>query len=109
MHDELEGVGLQIIVNVLNFMIYQYEFFTLEELNNRIDNFDYGSVEKSHKPRPLTEEPCKNSKTKEKKTVVCKQSAAESLCLIRYLSLIIGDLIPPGNKYWNIYLTLRKK
>ena len=30
------------------------------------------------------------------------------LCLCRYLSIIIGDLIPENNRYWKLYLVLRK-
>ena len=37
-----------------------------------------------------------------------RQSASESLCLIRYLGLIIGDRVPAENQYWKLYLCLRK-
>ena len=51
----------------------------------------------------------KNSKIKgTNKKIIFKQSAAESLCLARYLGLIIGDLIPMGNEHWKLYLTIRK-
>lgn len=37
-----------------------------------------------------------------------RHSSAEMLCLLRYFNLIVGDLIPDGNKYWNLYLILRQ-
>jgi len=35
-------------------------------------------------------------------------SAAEMLTFINYLGLIIGHLIDKGNKYWNLYLVLKR-
>jgi hypothetical protein len=35
-------------------------------------------------------------------------TASQCLCLCRYLGLMIGDLIPRGNKYWKLYLFLHE-
>lgn len=109
MHDDLEGTAPVVIVNVLNFLIYDEKIISLEKINSRIATFNYGIIEKKNKPRLLTEESCAENVSGAKKTVVCKQSAAEMLCLIRYLGLMIGDLIPPNNKFWKMYRTLRQK
>lgn len=93
MHDDL-GTGPYIFINVLNFLIYVENIITLEKVNSRISKFDYGYLEGGNKPRLLYEEPCKNNVSGVNKTIVCKQSAAEMLCLIRYFGLMIGDLIP---------------
>lgn len=47
--------------------------------------------------------------TGSKRKVRCKQSAAEMLCLTRYLGLMIGDLIKDRNDpHWMIYRALRE-
>lgn len=109
MHDVFEGTGQYIIVNVLNHLIYVDKILDLATLNRRIETFNYGSLEDTNKPRPFTESDCKNNDTHLTKTVVWKQSAAEGLCLMRYLGLMIGDIIPRNNKCWTIYRLLRKK
>ena len=109
MHDILEGVAKYTLGNVLHSLIYEEKLFTLETLNKRIQEFDYGDVEVGNRPQKITVDTCKDSKNKGKKTKIrIKQSAAEATCLTRYLSLIIGDLVPPKNKYYKLYLVLRK-
>lgn len=46
--------------------------------------------------------------TENLKLGVIKMSAAESLCFIRYLGLIIGDLVPEKSKFWSLYIVLKK-
>ena len=101
MHDILEGVCVYVIKSIINIFITVERYFTLEELNARIENFDYGFTECSNKPPPLYY----NSTTCEYNV---NTSAAEMLCLVRYLGLIIGDLIPQNNKHWQLYLYLRQ-
>lgn len=102
MHDVFEGMSDYSLSDCLTALIYEEKLFTLEELNERIANFEYGSSDSI--PRPLTET-YKDSK----KYVRIKQSAAESISLIRYIPVIIGDLVhDKDNEYWQIILTLRK-
>ena len=42
-----------------------------------------------------------------KKNGKLKISAAESLVFVRYFGCIIGDYVPKGNEYWDLYLELR--
>lgn len=42
------------------------------------------------------------------KKIKCKQSAAQMACLVRYLNLIMGDLVPSEYKPWRLYFLLRK-
>lgn len=86
------------------------KIITLEELNEAIANFPYGKHE-SNKPRPIYIEKRKSKlKMKEgfEREVKFKQSAAESLCLLRYFAMIIGPRILKGNKYYKMYLLLRR-
>ena len=66
-------------------------------------------VSKKNKPRPITREKSKKSNPdKLIKKIKIKQSAAEMICLIRYLGVIIGHKIPKNNEHWELYLILRK-
>lgn len=102
MHDLFEGMSDYSLSDNLTALIYKDKLFSLDDLNERIVDFKYGDFDS--KPRPLNE----HYKGSERKIRI-KQSAAESMCLIRYLPVMIGDLIPDrNNKYWQVILTLRK-
>lgn len=100
MHDLLEGVCMYVLRAILFVFIFKNKYSTLQELNNRIKNFDFG-LENSNK-LPLI----KLKQGKEKLNM--KFSAAEVLCLVRYLGVIIGDLVPPSDENWSLYTNLRK-
>lgn len=54
MHDLFEGVASDTIGKVLTNLVCVTKIISLETLNYRISTFDYGELEKSAKPRPLT-------------------------------------------------------
>ena len=111
MHDIFEGVARDTIEKVLTSLIFRENLFSLDDLNHRLENFDFGDVEKSNKPKYLLIEKCSARQTdilNSSVKVRAKQSAAEMACFSRYLGLIIGDLIPGQNKYWTLYIILRK-
>ena len=103
MHDLSEGIACYTIAEILEVLIRNKDI-TLSVVNNRIEAFQYGQFEIGNKPRPIYFTQGKKGGEK----IKLKQSSAEMLCLARYLGLIIGDLIPPDNKYWKLYLILRK-
>ncbi|XP_051173978.1 uncharacterized protein LOC127289825 [Leptopilina boulardi] len=103
MHDILEGVASYTIAKVIHEIISS-EKITLATINNKIDSFSYGTLETSNKPRPLFYAQGKKGAQKLK----VKQSAAEMQCLVRYLGLMIGDIVPDKNPHWKLYLCLRK-
>ncbi|KAJ8681983.1 hypothetical protein QAD02_017775 [Eretmocerus hayati] len=108
MHDFGEGVCDYTVGNVLHGLIFDDGIIDVKTLNQRIKEFDFGPHE-TNRPRKVRVIPCKDSKRRGKKCKIrLKSSSAESLCLTRYLGLIIGDLIPEDNKYWQIYLKLRQ-
>lgn len=53
MHDVLEGVLQYECKEMLKIFINQEKIFTLEQLNNRIQLFDYGYMNDSDKPSPI--------------------------------------------------------
>ena len=109
MHVFCEGVIYYSLSKILTFMIEDDKLFTLQELNQRIQQFTYDAVDSSNRPRNISRELSKKVKGDTvRNKIKLKQSAAEMLCLCRYLSMIIGDLVPEQNKYWKLYLILLK-
>jgi len=101
MHDILEGVCSYDICGILYEFIINFKYFSLEQLNNRIQYFNYGSLDVQNKPQIITIEVIKKKKK-------IKMSASEMLCFSRHLGVMIGDLIPKDAEYWQLYILLRK-
>ena len=60
MHDVLEG-GLQYEAKLmLKRFVYEDKCFTLDELNFRLENFDYGYMDTKNRPSPITRETLTN-------------------------------------------------
>ena len=90
MHDVCEGVIAYTLSKIITSLIETDKLFTLEILNQRIKKFDYGDIDFSNKPRIITKDTSpKNKNDIIKNKIKLKQSAAEMLCLCRYLGVII--------------------
>lgn len=50
----------------------------------------------------------KKKKDRFTEKIKIKASAAEALCLVQYLGLMIGDLIPEKSKAWKLYIILHE-
>lgn len=95
MHDLFEGIvpyEIKLILSNLKLMGY----VTADVLNMRICHFPFNANDVKNKP---VEQPL------DFKTIV--GTAAQKWCLLRFLPLLIGDLIPEGNKEWHLLLNLR--
>lgn len=99
MHDILEGVGAYEIKLVLSSLI-SHKVITLDQVNYRITSYDYGFCDSANKPSTIRPQELKTPDSS------MKQTAAQMWCLLRLLPLMIGDLIPDGNKYWELLLLL---
>lgn len=97
MHDIPEGVARYDMALIISGLIEQ-GCFTLNELNNRICLFNYGTTERKNVPPSIRETNIK------KGSIV--MSASEMLCLIRYFSLMVGELVPRSSEFWKLYLLL---
>ena len=108
MHDVFEGVCLYFLKDLLNVFIFTKNLFTLQTFNNLVKNFSYGVTESGNKPRKIIAHRLRDTKS------MLNMSAAESLCLIGYLGLIIGHLVPKQysnglpNEHWASYKLLRQ-
>lgn len=98
MHDILEGVAKYIMSFLITYFIRDAKFFTLEQLNYKLQGFNYGPDERNR--------PCSLSLDHLSQGNI-RLSASEMLVLIRYFSLLVGEFIPTDNEYWSLYLKLR--
>lgn len=101
MHDVLEGICRYEIAYILDDFINKKKYFTLNHINNRIKYFriaqtDLGST------IPLL----KSEQISKKKLIII--SASEMLALCYYLGILIGDLVPEGDKCWDLYILLHQ-
>lgn len=78
---------------------YIVKLFTLQDLNNRIGTFDFGVSELSNRIPFLKREKLNNYHL--------GFSATQVMRFMKYFGLIIGDLVPPDDPHWELYLTLR--
>lgn len=98
MHDVLEGVVPYELKLVLQKLI-DLKCFTLEQINQRILSHDYGTLESKNRPCPIRLDNVGNR---------IGQKAAQAWCLIRFLPIILGDLIQTEDqlKFWELILKL---
>lgn len=99
MHDLLEGVCKYDMLFLVSYFTTDVKFFSLETLNERIKNFDYGP-DNSSKPVTISPDNLKKQNI--------RQSASEMCTLVRYFGLLVGDLVPENNSVWNLYLLLKQ-
>ena len=111
MHDWAEGTIHCTISKVLTKLVFVLKIISLSQLNNRIKNFDYADLERDNKLGILGTEVASSAEADilGTKTIIrMKLSAVQTLCLGRYIGLMIGDLIRDGNIYWKLNLILHK-
>lgn len=102
MHDVLHGVANYVLRVVVYDFIFEKNYFTLQELNRRINIFKCTSGQGFNKPPEFLYNSVKNK-------ISLKCSASETLTLLRFLGLIIGDLIKNfDDDHWKLFILLRK-
>ncbi|XP_065888107.1 uncharacterized protein [Dysidea avara] len=99
MHIILEG-SLELCMRLLLiYLIFEEKAFSLDILNNRIHQFNYGHSDKQNKPSKLQRKHLATDS-------YLKQSASQMWCLARYLPFLIGTLVCEDNDHWENFLTL---
>ena len=101
MHDALEGV-VQYEIKLLVSHCIDHNYFTLNEYNWRVINFDYGCNENDKPTAIITRDILRSGDKK------FHLSSSQALLLCRLLPLIIGDCIPENDLHWKCYLILLK-
>lgn len=100
MHDLFEGICRYEIPKILNILINETHFFSLEILNARLQHFDMQKEFGKNKPISIPEKALKSQHL-----VI---SASEMVFLIENLGILIGDLITINHEAWELYLLLRE-
>lgn len=110
MHDGPEGVILMLIRLCLKQFICVEQLFSVEDLNQRIDAFQYGRQNQKDKPTPnFSLDSLREANTVHKQ----KQNAAQTLVLFRALPLILDDIgteggVPEDHEHLKMLLLLSK-
>ncbi|XP_036329577.1 uncharacterized protein LOC118741715 [Rhagoletis pomonella] len=98
MHDIFEGIlNLEISLIILSY-IRTEKYFTIDDINNRINFFDYGHIHNLNRPPQL----CLDNL----KTLKIRYSASEMMVFSKYLGIIIGDWIPENDSKWELFKIL---
>lgn len=88
---------------MISFFLLQYtehnQFFSLSIFNEKLLAFAYGPDSKN-KPCPIEREHLKRGNV--------RLSSGETLTLLRFLGLLIGDFVPKDDSIWAMFITLRK-
>ncbi|KAJ0069992.1 hypothetical protein NL108_018603 [Boleophthalmus pectinirostris] len=96
MHDVLEGVAQLEIKLFLGYLL-EKSFLTLEEVSNRIYAYNFGCVERKNRPTRINMEQTGNG---------IGLNAIQTLCLVRNIPLLFGDLVQEGDTHWKLLLLL---
>lgn len=95
MHDVFEGVCHYNMGHILKHFIKK-KYFTLEVLNNRKQNFNYGEIEIENMSPSIN--------IGNINRFHFKMSAREMMTFVNLFSLMIGDLIPENDEVWIFFL-----
>lgn len=98
MHD-LEGVIKYDVSKLLHIFINEKKYFNLSLLNARLNGFPFDDNDKRNRPPSI--EP------NHLKQLTISHSTSEIFCFLRILPLLIGDLIPENDPYFQILIKLR--
>lgn len=107
MHDVYSnGVCKYGFTSALNYFIYEKRYFSLSDLNTRINIVGKNSLELGMSRMPtITETYDKKNKSK---SVVLRMTADEMRSFCNNLSFIVGPYIPPNDCVWTFCTTLMK-
>ncbi|CAM4568429.1 unnamed protein product [Leuciscus chuanchicus] len=101
LQDVLQGDGIVPVELALCIQeMIKLKYFTLEYLNKKILTFPYQHADKTDKPHPIP------------KNFAGKKSIGgnghENITLLRLLPLMIGNMVPEENGFWNVLMDLKE-
>lgn len=95
MHDLYEGVCHYDMCHIIKYFINTAKLFTLDTLNNRKSNFNYGPIEYGNISPAIS-------------INHLKMSARELMTFIHFFPLVVGDLVPENDEVWSCFLIFSK-
>lgn len=99
MHDAFEGIVKYGLMHSILYFIRK-GFFSLDELNDKIEYFDYGEIEVRNK--------CAKIKVSHLKNKKLHMSAREAISFLHLFSLMLGHKVPKTDLVWKYILILDK-
>ncbi|MGL5674006.1 MAG: hypothetical protein ACRDC9_13165, partial [Plesiomonas shigelloides] len=99
MHDMLEGVFPLTLKHVIH-EAHKQKYITITEINEELQKFSFGQNDKANKLVLLSERLLQTS------GII--GTAAQKWCLFRLLPFIMGDRVPPGTRYWHVFLLCKE-
>ena len=94
-HDIFEGFNIDLLKNLIKHCLKE-KHFSLDMLNATIQNFPYVGADRTNKPGLIY--------GLASSEVQIKQTASQSLCLVRLLPLMIGQHVPSNDVQWILFL-----
>ncbi|KAJ8681995.1 hypothetical protein QAD02_017787 [Eretmocerus hayati] len=105
MHDIFEGNGpLALKLVFLHFISHPKYQLTVEKLNNRIDQFDYGSSDIKDKPSGNFNRKQLSNLSDHK----IRQTSAQTWCLMRIFPFLVSDLVDSDDEHLQLIILLNK-
>lgn len=95
MHDILEGVAQYEVKLLFEYM--SCGLIPCDSIPQRLYAFNYGFLDRNNRPTKVNLQHPGNS---------IGLNASQTLCLIRNIPLIFGDVVPEGDKHWHLMLLL---
>jgi len=96
MHDIFEGICHYNLCHIIKYYTETVHIFSLDTLNLRKQNFNYGCIEIGNISPPI--------KINNIKQFHLKMTAREMMTFVHFFSLMIGDLIPDDDPVWMFFL-----
>lgn len=91
-HDLFEGIVPEVLGKLTVYCV-EKGFFSNEYVNDQINSFPYGEVDKSNKPSKMATVTS---------NFVIQQTAMQCWCLLRLFPMLVGDKVPEGDTKWNV-------
>ena len=96
MHDLFEGIVPLNMMLLIEYCVTKI-FFTINELNDRINNFDF-----------IENKPSLIDPNIFKKNRKIRQSASQMMALSKHFSILIGDKVPEDDQHWYCFQVMLK-
>lgn len=98
MHDLYEGICHYDMCHIIKYYINTAKLFTLNTLNTRKSNFNYGPIESGNLSPEIAIHHINNFHL--------KISAREVMTFVHFFPLMVGDLVPENDEVWAFFLIL---
>lgn len=98
MHDLFEGICHYDMCHIIKYFTENVKYFSLDTLNLRKSNFNYGSIEIGNISPSIN--------TKHLQNFHLKMSAREMMTFTHFFPLMVGDLVPENDEVWLFFMNL---